>query len=106
MSIIYIYIYERDTERQRNSGHDMQGPNHIKRVELCCRLDIHRKISISSSIPQVITTCLRGARSVLGIAHAASKMIILQEHIRVKSITHPWGLPLASPAPGFSCCGD
>ena len=77
----------------------MQGKNHIKCVELCCHLDIHRKISLYSTIPQVIMTCLHSARSVLGIADLSSKMIILQEHIRVKSATHHWGAPLARPGP-------
>ena len=61
-------------------------------------MDVHGEISIFSSIPQVIMTCLHGTRPVLRIADLSSKIIILQEHIRVKSGTYHWGPLQAGPA--------
>ena len=68
-------------------------------MELRCHPDIHRKISIHSTIALVFMTHLHGAKSVLGIVDVSSEMIILQEYIGVKSTTHHWGPPLAGPGP-------
>lgn len=58
-----------------------------------------REILIYSAIPQVVMTCLYCARAVLGIADLSSKMIILQEHLRIKSAAYHLGPPQAGPGP-------